>query len=493
MASIPKTLYFPLFLIISTFFVIAFSSCNDDIYSTNPKNKLSFSTDTLSFDTVFTTIGSATSKILVYNRNNSALKISHIGIAAGKGSNFKINVDGSLNADNQFENIEIRAKDSLYIFVSVTVDPNNSNSPVFIQDSIEFQTNGINQNIKLQAFGQDIKILRNRYLLNDTTLTAEKPFLVYGYLAIDSLKTLTIKPGCKFYFHNNAYLVAYGNLKAIGTADEPIEMRGDRLDKIKFATPFPYNNVAGQWDGVYLLGKYGSHVLNHVNMNSGNVGIYFSNDDRSIIPTLEISNCRIHNFLLYDLVVQNGNITVTNSEISNSSSYSVYLNGGVHNFIQTTIANYFDKSTVQPTNRDKKPAVMIMNLNRVAPMQSFFQNCIITGSLDNEFSLASRFLDQYPGTFDNCYIRKSDSLNLPQFQKIRWAESNDTVFKSIRYDLDKNTYFDFRLDSISPARGIGNKIDPIIIAKYHLDFDLNGNSRPADNSDAGAYQWQPTK
>src|ERR1035437_4665753 len=138
MASIPKTYYFPLFFFISTFFVIAFSSCNDDIYSTSPKDKISFSTDTLSFDTVFTTIGSATSKILVYNRNNSALKISHIGIAGGKGSNFKINVDGSINADNQFENIEIRAKDSLYIFVSITVDPNNSNSPVFIQDSIEF-------------------------------------------------------------------------------------------------------------------------------------------------------------------------------------------------------------------------------------------------------------------------------------------------------------------------------------------------------------------
>ena len=126
-------------------------------------------------------------------------------------------------------------------------------------------------------------------------------------------------------------------------------------------------------------------------------------------------------------------------------------------------------------------------------MQSFFQNCIITGSTDNEFSLATRFLDQYHGIFDNCYIRKSDSLNLPQFQKIHWAERNDSVFKSIRYDLDKNTYFDFRLDSISPARGIGNKIDPIIVAKYHLDFDLNGNVRPADKSDAGAYQWQPTK
>ena len=136
---------------------------------------------------------------------------------------------------------------------------------------------------------------------------------------------------------------------------------------------------------------------------------------------------------------------------------------------------------------------MIMNLNRVAPMQSIFQNCIIGGSVDNEFSLATRYLDQYNGLFDHCYIRKTDSLNLPQFVKIRWFEKNDTIFKSIRYDLIKNTYFDFRPDSVSPARGIGNKIDPIILAKYHLNVDLNGNSRPVDKPDAGAYQWEPTK
>ena len=477
------------FAFVAVIFTITFSSCTDDLISTNPKDKLTFSTDTLTFDTVFTTIGSATSKIMIYNRNNFALKISHLGIAGGKSSAFRINVDGSLNADNQFDNITIRAKDSMYIFVAVTVNPQNADSPVFIQDSIVFQTNGIFQNVKLQAYGQDMKVLKNKYIRNDSTLTAEKPYLIYGYLAIDTAKTLTLKPGCKLYFHNNANMVIYGNLKAVGTVDNPIIMRGDRLDNIRFSTPFPYNNVAGQWGGVYLLWNGGSHVFQHVNMNSGYVGIYFSNNDRNTVPNLEITDCRIHNFMVYGLVVQNGNVKVNNSEISNTGSYTVYLSGGNHSFLQSTIVNYFDNNLVQATSRDKKPAMMIMNLNRVAPMQTVFRNCIISGNLDNEFSLASRFLDQYTGVFDHCYIRKPDSLKLPQFTRIRWYNRKDTLFKSIRYDYEKKTYFNFMPDSVSPVRA---KADPVVAAQFPLD--LNGNNRLIGNKpDIGAYQWQPVK
>ena len=481
MTLIQRNLFFIFFTVIST----GFMACNDEIYSSNPQNRLTLSTDTLTFDTVFSTIGSSTSKIMIYNRNNVNLKISQIGIAGGKDSPFKINVDGSLDADNQFKDIEIRAKDSLYIFVSVTVNPTNSNSPLFIRDSLTFQTNGVKQQIQLQAFGQDVRIFRNKYILNDTTLTSEKPYLVYGYLAIDTAKTLSIKPGCKFYFHNNANLIVYGNIKAEGTADNPITLRGDRLDNIKFATPFPYNNVAGQWGGIYLLWKGGNHTLKHVYMNSGYIGVYMLNKDATTLPSLNISNCKIHNFLLYGLFVRNGNVQVSNTEISNTGSYSVYLNGGQHSFIQSTIANYFDNSNVQPVSRDRNPAVMITDSNRVATTTSVFHNCIISGSEDNEFSLMIQNPNQYSGIFDHCYIRRSEALPSSQFSAIRWSQPNDTVFKSTRYDYIKNIYFDFTLYVSSPARGLA---DPVVAAQYPID--LNGKSRLTDNApDAGAYEW----
>jgi len=481
MTSIQEKLMFVLLTVIT----IGLSACNDDVYSSDPKNKLAFSTDTMAFDTVFSTIGSATSKIMIYNRNNVNLKISQLVVAGGRNSSFKINVDGNLNADNQFKDIELRAHDSLYIFVSVTVNPTNSDSPLFIRDSLTLLTNGVKQQIQLQAFGQDVTILRNKYILNDTTLSSGKPYLIYGYLAIDTAKTLTVNPGCKFYFHNNAKLIVYGNLKAEGTAEKPISMRGDRLDNIKFATPFPYNNVSGQWGGVYLLWKGGNHVLKHVNMNSGSVGVYMSGKDIVILPTLEISDCRIHNFLRYGLFVRNGNVQVANSEISNTGGYSVYLNGGQHQFIQSTIANYFDNSSIQPVSRERVPAVLITDSNSVAATRSVFSNCIVSGSAQDEFSLIIQDPNRFSGIFDHCYIRRPEALSLSGFTSIRWSLISDTVFKNTRYNYVKNTYFDFTLDASSPARGLA---DPVIAAQYPVD--LNGDNRLKDNApDAGAYEY----
>lgn len=467
----------------------AFTACNDLDYTDNPNDRLSFSTDTLSFDTVFSTVGSANAKILVYNRNSKALKISDIRLGGGASSAFKINVDGSKSPDNHFTNLDIYRKDSMYIFVSVTVDPQNENSPVLIEDSLNFVVNGVAQKVYLQAYGQDMVLFKNKYVLNDTTLTADKPYLVRGYLAIDTAKTLRLKAGTRLYFHNNSKLVVYGNLRAEGTAGQPVLMRGDRLDKIGFTQPIPYNAVAGQWDGVYLLWKGGQHELNHVIINSAYVGLYCSNNDRNYsLPGLTISNSVIHNMVYYGVVAQNADLKITNSEISNTGSYSLYLAGGKHTVIQSTIANFYGGGW-QPSARDGYPAVMLMELERVAPMTTTFINCAIMGSAENEFSIASKFLDKYDGVFDHCYIRKSEASTLSQFTNIRWYERKDTVFKRTTFDYGKGLYYNFTPDSVSPLRGLA---DPAVIKQYNLQYDLNGNLRD-EKPDVGAYEWMPVK
>ena len=468
--------------------IICFYSCEDDLFSSDPEKVLSFSTDTLTFDTVFTTIGSTTEKLMVYNPNNRALKISSIGLAGGAKSQFRINVDGSLSADNHFSDIEIRAKDSMYIFVEVTVDPRDVNAPVLVTDSVIFRINGVEQKVRLEAFGQDMILFRNKLILNDTTLSADKPYLIYGNLTVDSAKTLHLPAGCQLYFHNNANLMVRGNLRAEGTFDKPVLLRGDRLDKAKFLYPVPYNYVAGQWGGVYLLWNKGNHLLRNVNINSGYVGIYMNNSDRNQLPELRIENCRIHNFVYYGLVVQNANVQVMNTEISNTGSYSVYLSGGKHVFLQSTIANYYNSSPGRPSSRDKNPAVMIMGLYRTAPMQTEFRNCIVAGGLETELSIVSRFLTQYKAVFSDSYIRRKEAYELSQFQNIRWYAKNDTIFKHPFYNDTTSVYFNFTPDSVSPVRGLA---DRTIAAQFPLD--LNGANRLEDNApDAGAYEWKPT-
>lgn len=480
-----------LILVVIFISLFSMSSCVDESFSTDSSLKLEFSSDTLLFDTIFTTVGSATHRFMVYNPNSKNVKISDIRLGMGKNSPYRLNVDGNLSAENTFTDIEIRAKDSMFVFVEVTVNPQATNTPTFIKDSVVFNTNSNLQDVKLIAFGQNMEVLKNRTILNDTTLSADKPYLVLGDLTVDTAKTLTLAPGCKLYFHANANLIVYGNLIALGTREKQIILRGDRLDRL--FEEVPYNYVSNQWGSVLLLYPEGNHKLNFVTINSGYAGIYFSNNDRSKKPTLTISNSRIHNFLKYGIVAQNGDLTVGNTEISNTGSYSVYLNGGKHSFTHCTIANYFNSSNIllQPSSRESNVACMIMELNRVQAMETLFENCVISGNTTNEFSLMSRFASNYNGIFKNCYIRNSKpDKNQPQFTNIRWYERSDTsMFKNTYYDRDKKTYYNFMPDSISPARNIG---DTQVATKY--PFDLNGNNRFEDNlPDAGAYEWQPVK
>ena len=71
-------------LLILFFIVLNLLSCDglDENYSSNPNHRLSFSVDTLSFDTVFATIGSATKEFMIYNRNDQPLLISEILLQA---------------------------------------------------------------------------------------------------------------------------------------------------------------------------------------------------------------------------------------------------------------------------------------------------------------------------------------------------------------------------------------------------------------------------
>ena len=119
-----------------------------DDFSTNPNHRLLFSVDTLSFDTIFSTIGSTTKQFLVYNPNNEALKIESIVLASGGNSGFRFNVDG--RKGESFQGIDIWKKDSLYISVEITVNPNGANQPIVIEDSMLFLTNGIKQSVLLQ-------------------------------------------------------------------------------------------------------------------------------------------------------------------------------------------------------------------------------------------------------------------------------------------------------------------------------------------------------
>ena len=192
--------FFKTFLLI----FILLSACRkpDSYFQGNAS--LRFSVDTLVFDTVFTTVGSITKKIKVYNDLEEDLLINQINLAGSGSSPFRLNIDG-LQGDIASDVI-LRSRDSLYIFVETTIDPNNTNNPLIHTDSIVFITNGNMQDVDLVAWGQDAHFYySNSYVVfvsndpqiqNDTLFyhsiseptvwSNDKPHVIYGLVVIEN-------------------------------------------------------------------------------------------------------------------------------------------------------------------------------------------------------------------------------------------------------------------------------------------------------------------
>src|SRR6187431_853755 len=120
-------------LLFSVLMYLSFSSCTKEEFEEG-RPELEFSEDTIIFDTVFTSVGSSTELFLIYNRGNKDVKLSSIRLATGENSNYRLNVDGV--AGKSFTDVEIGSDDSIFVFVEVTVDPNNLTTPLIVSDSI---------------------------------------------------------------------------------------------------------------------------------------------------------------------------------------------------------------------------------------------------------------------------------------------------------------------------------------------------------------------
>jgi len=466
--------------------VFAFISCREYHVSNDPTLRLVFSCDTLSFDTVFTAQGSSTAQLMVYNNNASAVEIDRVWVEDG--TSFHVNVDGEPQL-NQLTDLAINGGDSMFVFVRVEIDPTDENSPVLVNDRLCFHlTNGATQQVELEAYGQDVIRIGQagcgRTEVNSIDFKAERPYLIYDTLVIGN--TMKMQAGATIYMHSGACVYALGNVSAKGTQDKPIVIRGDRLDRLFDSVPYSY--AGGSWNGIYLQAeKPRTYQFEYVDILSGNIGLYCYSVGSLGLAKLTMNGCRIHNHTLYGLVLLNTNARVSNTEISNCASYCVYCAGGTHEFIHSTIASYFGYTNIriQSVAKQEAAAVYIDNLSKTMPATvTSFYNSIITGYLPNQLVVATPFDRYYTGAFVGNYL-KTDTLSIPHAAENVYWQKTDTanVFVNDFYKYKEYVYYDFHLDSLSPARGIG---DSITALPYPTDRD--GVSRAFIRPDAGCYQ-----
>jgi hypothetical protein len=461
--------------------LLSLFSCEDEGYLSSPDAMLRFSNDTVMFDTIFTTIGSTTQNLKIYNSYNEDILISRIRVAGGDLSNFRINVNGI--PANEVYDIEVPARDSIFIFVEVTIDPNGQNLPMVVQDSIEFTTNSNLQNIKLVAYGQDFELVKSESL-GTTTWTAQKPYLVYDYAYVDSLSALTIEPGTRIHFHKGAGLYVRGTLKAEGTFQNPIFFTADRLEET-------YNNIPDQWNGIILFSGSTGNVINYAVIKNANIGLQVGTIEDEGFASLELSNTRIENMAYAGLFALKSKIRGYNNVIANCGFYAAaLLIGGEYEFSHTTIANYWGGYS----SRVRKTASLVLSnalviekadgskITHIGDLEkAYFGNSIIYGNNQMELELGNNEEKAFNYFFDHCIIQVPDTFKTSDKDHYRniWKGSNfDPRF------VDPYAEYNYSLDTLSAAKDIGN----VDIAKL-FPLDLLNKDRLSDNGpDLGAFE-----
>ncbi len=463
-------------------FVLA-SSCRKDVEFTNSPVSLTFSTDTINFDTIFSLkdsgkIGlpkSITLRLIVTNPNESAIKTS-IQMEGNQNGLFKLNADGISGNGNlqKIENIEILGKDSIYIFVQTYINPLNftPSDEFAVVDSILFTTNGNRQKVVTVSYPQDANYFQSETLKGNEIWTIEKPFVIYDDILVDKGATLTINPGVKIYSHNNSTIYVAGTIKILGTIDNPVVLQGDRLDD-------DYKEVSNQWNGIHILSTSVNNVISCAIIKNGFIGIRVDSLSMNLNPKLELSQTIIQDMGAVGLLSYSAHVKATNNLISNCGQYCFLGDlGGKYEFTFNTFAatggtQARKNATFTITNTPFRDA---NNNITVFPLSYTLINNIIWGSNDDEIN----FVRDEQG-ITNTAIVKNNNIKSELFRDELLANSANINSNQITLDpsfVDANKK-NYKIKGGSVCSGQGNK-------STGISFDITNKFR--SNPSIGAYE-----
>ncbi len=488
------------YILIAAVLATALAGCRrDQLFTDSPGAKLTFSVDSILFDTVFTTVGTVTRRFTAHNPNSDGVRVA-IQLEKGQASAYRLNVDGSPGIS--FNNVEIAGGDSIFIFVEATLQPSNSNTPFVIEDHILFNTNGNQQQVTLSAWGQDAHFYRpdtcitgfpcfsyiaGGYDANGVQIcetvhwTNDKPYVIYGYAVVDSCSTLIIDPGVRVYFHGGGGLWVYrgGRIQANGTVDQRITFRGDRLEPM-------YADLPGQWDRIWINDGPADNVLENVEIKNALIGIqaqsWIGTPGQPVSANrLVLNNVAIRNCSAAGILSENYRLKSTNLLVANCGQYCVALTGGgQYDLNHSTIANYWTYDVRQ------EPAFVLSNAftdvygsTQVREIEdSKFRNGIIFGNNNNEFELAISNQGNTQFLFKNFLFRTDQPTSDPaRFE-------TGTIYRNSNPGFVNPNSGDFHL--VPNAFAAGKGLDPFG-ADPLAAYDLDGVLRPSDQSDLGCY------
>jgi hypothetical protein len=461
-------------LLISISILILLYSCKKDSFITSPDAEITVSAEEIKFDTVFTTTGSITQSFKIINENDQKLRISSIRLMGGSTSYFKINADGFVGPE--VSNIEMEANDSVYVFVSVSIDQSAANIPFIIKDSIQVSYNGTTRQVNLEAWGQNAHFFRNKKITTDEIWNNDLPYVILGSLTIDPNKKLTINKGCRIYVHADAPILVDGTLEINGDKDtiDRVYFRGDRLDE-------PYNDFPASWPGIFFRTNSKDNVFNYAVIKNAYQALAVIDPKVTANPKLTLNECIIDNAYENGIIAINSSITARNCLISNCGKNVVLAKGGEYQFTHCTVASF---SNSYIPHRDPvlfvNNYVLVNNIPDPRALTASFRNCIFwgqDGTVEDEVVVAKSGATTFNVSFnENLWKVVNTPTNITSTGIIN---NQNPVFDTI--NTTKRLY-SFRLKDDSPAK---NKA-----TNAGITIDLDGKPRPVGLPDLGCYEKQ---
>lgn len=434
------------------------SCAADDDFQTNSTGRLSFSTDTVKADTVFANVGSRTYGFWVFNRSGSGLRLSSVKLRQGNQTGFRVNVDGSY-LDNSLGSVatdlEVRKGDSIRVFVELTPQPTFRLEPQKVEDDLVFSLeSGAEQRVHLQAYAWDATRLDGLHVSNDTLIESARPVVLYGEgLRVDSGAVLTVR-NTTLYFHEGAALTVGGSLLTENTV-----LRGDRLDGL--FDYLPYDRVSGQWQGVVFTASSAGNSLVDTEIRNAVNGVVLDAPLAldSTRQRLTMVRCVVHNSKGYGVVAHGSNVGLYYCQLTNSLADCMALYGGICELAHCTLAQFY------PFSADRGAALRFADHwgETVAyPLcRLHCSYCVVTG-YEADVVMAERKetgeTAEFTYRFEDCLLRtpavEDDTLS---FRNVLWESPEDSVQGKEHFKVidEQNLYYDFHLDSLSTAKGLG--------------------------------------
>lgn len=392
--------------------------------------ELQFSVDTLLFDTVFTSLGSFTAQVKIYNPQDQKVTLSSVRLDKGGNSQFNLNVNGK--AGNVVDNIEIAANDSIYVFATVNIDPTpNDLKPFVVQDKLTATLNGSDFSIPFLAYGQNAYYLVDSLITSNQTWKTDKPYVIINNAAVDENVTVTIPAGCRIYVHADSRLLVLGTLKVNGTKQDSVVFQGDRLDRKYFGN----EGYPGEWGGIYFTTTSRNSEINYAILkNCGNstrlgessftpAAIQLNYDTVGVsggvdFYQLRMTNTIIENSIGYGVLAFGSTLFAENCLINTCGAQCLAtFEGGRYDLNNCTFVTY---GTDKVSHIDN-PVMALLNYRDVnntqyvaGPLLCELNNCVVWGSLETEFVALYRGNTSIDDTFsvvlNNCLIKNKDGV-----------------------------------------------------------------------------------